>query len=71
MVDLDEKQEKTAKNFYLSRVDALTNEKSRWVQAGTSLVDQHPHDRLVKMGTHWATNMMYDGFRIIFAHTHL
>lgn len=71
MVDLDEKQKKTAKSFYLTRVESLTNEKSRWVSAGTSLVKDHPYPRLVKMGTKWANDMVYNGFRIIFAHTHL
>ena len=71
MVDLDEKQIKTAKNFYLTRVEALTNEKSRWVRAGTALVKNHPYPRLIKIGTHWANDLLYDGFRIVFAHTHL
>ena len=71
MVDLDEKQEKTAKMFYLTRVEALTNEKTRWIRAGTSLLSDHSPTQLIKIGTHWANDMVYDGFRVIFAHTHL
>ena len=65
-IDLDDVQIKRLKEAGASMVSPLTNEKSRWVMAGTSLVNQHPRDALIRMGKNWAENTYFFANRIIF-----
>lgn len=68
-IDLDSYQNHLVKNNW-TRVPSLTNEKSRWVCAGTSLVDHHSRKRLVMMGTNWANNAFSDALRIVYYKLH-
>ena len=62
-IELDTHQKMLAKRSW-TRVSALTNEKSRWVSAGTSLVDRYTKKGLIEMGTHWSENAFAEVFRI-------
>lgn len=65
-IDLDEIQIKRLREAGATMVSPITNEKTRWVMAGTSLVNNVPKERLLKMGKNWAEKTCMLANNIIF-----
>lgn len=72
MIDLNKTQINIAeKKLHITQVSPLTNEKTRWVMAGTSLVDRYTKKKAIDVGTHWSNNLLYDAFRIVHCDLHI
>lgn len=65
-VDLDDIQIKRLKEAGASVVSPLTDEKSKWVIAGTSLVGDNSRDTLLIRGKIWADDVYVLASRILF-----